>query len=228
MKQLLGRTFLITGATGGLGDAVTAAFVEAGAFVAASARKVDSSSPAQLAVPADLTTAGGAELAVQTVLAARGQLDGVIHVLGGFATDGATQDTSEQTWDKMFALNTKSPFLVFRAALKPMREAGRGRIVAVGSRAGEVPGPALSAYASSKAALHALVKVIAAENRDSGITANVVLPSTIDTKTNRAAMPAADFQKWVRPESIAGLLVWLASDESADVNGALIPIYGRA
>ncbi|WP_321470335.1 SDR family NAD(P)-dependent oxidoreductase [uncultured Paludibaculum sp.] len=228
MKLLLGKTILITGATGGLGEAVTAAFVEAGAFVAASARKVDSSSPAQLAVPADLTTAEGAEAAVRTVLEARGQLDGVVHVLGGFATDGETQDTSEQTWDKMFALNTRSPFLVFRAALKPMRVAGRGRIIAVGSRAGEVHPAGLAAYAASKAALHSLVQVIAAENKFTGITANVVLPSTIDTAVNRAAMPDADFLHWVRPESIAGLLVWLASDASADVSGALIPVYGKA
>lgn len=228
MKVLLGKTFLITGATGGLGEAVTDAFVEAGAFVAASARKIGSASTAQLAVPADLTTAEGAEHAVATVLAARGQLDGVVHVLGGFAMDGETQDTAEATWDHMFALNTKAPFLVFRAALKPMRSAGRGRVLAVGSRAGEEAPGGLSAYAASKAALHSLVKVIAAENRQTGITANVVLPSTIDTAANRAAMPAADFARWVRPESIAGLLVWMASDASADVSGALIPVYGRA
>lgn len=228
MKLLLGKTILITGATGGLGETVTAAFVEAGAFVAASARKVDSSSPAQLAIPGDLTTAEGAEAAVRTVLQARGQLDGVVHILGGFATDGETQETSEQTWDKMFALNTKSPFLVFRAALKPMRAAGGGRIIAVGSRAGETAPAGLSAYAASKAALHSLVQVVAAENKSTGITANVVLPSTIDTAVNRAAMPGADFTQWVKPESIAGLLVWLASDASADVSGALIPVYGKA
>ncbi|QOY89156.1 SDR family oxidoreductase [Paludibaculum fermentans] len=228
MKLLLGKTILITGATGGLGEAVTAAFVEAGAFVAASARKVDSSNPAQLAVPADLTTAEGAEAAVRTVLEARGQLDGVVHVLGGFATDGETQDTSEQTWDKMFALNTRAPFLVFRAALKPMRAAGRGRIIAIGSRAGETAPAGLSAYAASKAALDSLVQVIAAENKFTGITANVVMPSTIDTAANRAAMPDADFTRWVKPDSIAGLLVWLASDASADVSGALIPVYGKA
>ncbi len=228
MKLLLGKTILITGATGGLGEAVTAAFVEAGAFVAASARKVDSSNPAQMAVPADLTTVDGAEAAVRTVLEARGQLDGVVHVLGGFATDGETQDTSEQTWDKMFALNTRSPFLVFRAALKPMRAAGRGRIIAIGSRAGETAPAGLSAYAASKAALDCLVRVIAAENKFTGITANVVLPSTINTAANRAAMPGADFAKWVKPDSIAGLLVWLASDASADVSGALIPVYGKA
>jgi NAD(P)-dependent dehydrogenase (short-subunit alcohol dehydrogenase family) len=109
-----------------------------------------------------------------------------------------------------------------------MTKAGKGRIVAVGSRAAVEPMANFAAYSVSKAALVTLVKTVALEVKDSGITANIVLPSVIDTPANRAAMPSADASKWVTPESIAGLLVWLASDAARDVNGAAIPIYGRA
>ena len=117
---------------------------------------------------------------------------------------------------------------MFRAVLPPMIQAKRGRIVAVGSRAAVEPGANYAGYNVSKAALVTLVKTIALEVRDHGLTANVVLPSIIDTPVNRAAMPRADFSKWVQPESIANLLVWLALAEAADVNGAVIPIYGRS
>jgi NAD(P)-dependent dehydrogenase (short-subunit alcohol dehydrogenase family) len=109
-----------------------------------------------------------------------------------------------------------------------MLQAGKGRIVAIGSRTGVEPAAGLSAYGVSKAALIALMRTIAAEVRNSGVTANIVSPSVIDTPANRAASPAADFSKWVQPESIARLLVFVASDAAADVNGAVIPIYGRA
>jgi NAD(P)-dependent dehydrogenase (short-subunit alcohol dehydrogenase family) len=104
----------------------------------------------------------------------------------------------------------------------------RGRIVAVGSRAAVEASPNFASYAVSKAAVVALVKNLAAELKDSGITANAILPSTIDTPANRQAMPKADFSRWVAPESIAKLILWLCSAEAADVNGAVIPIYGRA
>jgi NAD(P)-dependent dehydrogenase (short-subunit alcohol dehydrogenase family) len=109
-----------------------------------------------------------------------------------------------------------------------MIEARRGRIVAIGSRAAVEPSPKLAAYAVSKAALVALVKNTAAEVKDLGITANVVLPSTIDTAANRSAMRQSDFSKWVTPESIAKTLLWLTSDAASDISGAVIPIYGRA
>ncbi|MGA3190060.1 MAG: SDR family oxidoreductase, partial [Bryobacteraceae bacterium] len=100
--------------------------------------------------------------------------------------------------------------------------------VAVGSRAAVEPMPKFAAYAVSKAGLVALVKNVAAEGKDLGITANVVLPSTIDTPLNRQAMPQADFSRWVTPDSIAKTLVWLASNAAGDVSGSVIPIYGRA
>jgi NAD(P)-dependent dehydrogenase (short-subunit alcohol dehydrogenase family) len=128
----------------------------------------------------------------------------------------------------MLGLNLRSAYMIFRAVLPGMLKAGKGRIVAVGARAAIEPIANFAAYSVSKAALVALVKTVALEVKDSGITANAVLPSVIDTPANRAAMPAADASKWVTPESIASLLVWLASDVARDVNGAAIPIYGQA
>lgn len=228
MEALAQKTVLITGASGGLGEEVCRAFQQAGAFVAGAARRADQLKHCDLAVAADLTTAAGAAGAIAAVLAARPALDAVVHLMGGFAADGVAQETTSETWDRMMDLNARSAFLLFRAALPPMVAQGRGRIIAAGSRAGVAMPAGLSAYAASKAALHALIQVIAAENKHTGVTANAVLPSTIDTAANRAAMPGADPALWVSPGSIAGLLVWLASDAAGDVNGTLIPIYGGA
>jgi NAD(P)-dependent dehydrogenase (short-subunit alcohol dehydrogenase family) len=107
-----------------------------------------------------------------------------------------------------------------------MRRAGSGRIIAIGSRAAEDPGPSVGAYSASKAALVSLIRTVALENKDLGITANVLLPGTMDTPANRKAMPGADTSKWVEPASVAALLAWLASDTGKDVNGAVIPVYG--
>jgi NAD(P)-dependent dehydrogenase (short-subunit alcohol dehydrogenase family) len=108
-----------------------------------------------------------------------------------------------------------------------MRRAGGGRIVAIGSRAAESPGATVGAYSASKAALVSLIRTVAIENKDAGITANVILPGTMDTPANRAAMPGADISQWVQPASVASLIVWLASDAGKDVTGAAIPVYGR-
>jgi NAD(P)-dependent dehydrogenase (short-subunit alcohol dehydrogenase family) len=155
-------------------------------------------------------------------------VDALLHLVGGFGGGQPVAETPDETWDKMLGLNLRSAYTIFRAVLPGMLKAGKGRIVAVGARAAIEPIANFAAYSVSKAALVALVKTVALEVKDSGITANVVLPSVIDTPANRAAMPAADASKWVTPESIAGLLVWLVSDAARDVNGAAIPIYGRA
>jgi NAD(P)-dependent dehydrogenase (short-subunit alcohol dehydrogenase family) len=127
----------------------------------------------------------------------------------------------------MVDLNLNAAFYSVRAALAPMIEAGYGRIVAIGSKTAVEPVATLAAYGASKAALVALIRTVALEVKRSGVTANVVLPTVIDTPANRAADPKADFSRWVKPESIARLLLWLASEEAADVNGSVVPIYGR-
>jgi NAD(P)-dependent dehydrogenase (short-subunit alcohol dehydrogenase family) len=107
-----------------------------------------------------------------------------------------------------------------------MRRTGAGRILAIGSRAAENPGPGVGAYSASKAALVSLIRTVAVENKDLAITANVLLPGTMDTPANRNAMPGADTSTWVQPASVASLIVWLASEAGKDVNGAVIPVYG--
>jgi len=228
---MTGRVALISGASGGLGETVVRTFLEAGYRVAGTARawKKDRIPEGEfLPLEADLTTAAGCGAAVAAARERWGGLDAAVHLMGGFAADGSIALTSEETWDRMMALNAKGAFLFFRAVLKPMLEAGSGRIVAVGSRAGVAPGAGLSAYSASKAALHALVLAAAEEVKDSGVTVNAVLPGTIDTPANRAAMPRADFGTWVPPAALAAMIVHLASEESAHINGALIPIYGRS
>lgn len=217
---------IITGAGGGLGTAVCRAFLDRGAQVVGVEKSWRETMPFPT-VSADLTTADGCAAMVAEALK-HGPIDALVHLVGGFSGGSPIAETTEQTWDMMMNVNVRIAFLVMRAALKPMIEAKRGRIVAVGSRAAVEASPNLAAYAVSKAALVALIKNVAAETKDQGITANAVLPSTIDTAANRKAMPHADFSTWVAPQAIAKLIVWLASGEAADVSGAVIPIYGRA
>jgi len=217
---------LITGANGGLGSAVAQAFLDSGAKVTGASR----SWPEPVSFPTvsvDIGSAEGCDAMVAEALR-QGPLDALVHLVGGFGGGSPVAETSDKIWDGMMTLNLRTAFCAMRAALKPMTAARRGRIVAIGSRAAVEPSPNFSAYAVSKAALVALVKNVAAEGKNLGITANVVLPSTIDTPQNRKAMPDSDFSRWVRPESIARLLVWLTSDSAADVSGAVIPIYGKA
>jgi len=218
---------LITGASGGLGEAVVEAFLATGATVYGANRAWKNqphSNPRFHPIEANLTEAAECDRVAKLA----GPVDALLHLVGGFDGGKPVAETPDETWDKILDLNLRSAQKIFRAVLPSMTKAGKGRIVAVGSRAGVEPMANFAAYSVSKAALVTLVKTVALEVKDSGITANIVLPSVIDTPANRAAMPSADASKWVTPESIAGLLVWLASDAARDVNGAVIPIYGRA
>ena len=218
---------LITGANGGLGSAVVEAFLATDATVygADLAWKHQPHSNARFhPIEANLLEAPECDRVAKLA----DPVDALLHLVGGFGGGQPVAETPDETWDKMLGLNLRSAYTIFRAVLPGMLKAGKGRIVAVGARAAIEPIANFAAYSVSKAALVALVKTVALEVKDSGITANAVLPSVIDTPANRAAMPAADASKWVTPESIAGLLVWLVSDAARDVNGAAIPIYGRA
>ncbi len=130
------------------------------------------------------------------------------------------------TFQRMLDLNLNSVFHILRAAVPALRQTGNGRVIAIGSRAAVDPGPSVGAYSASKAAMVSLIRTAALENKDAGLTANVILPGTMDTPANRQAMPGADFAKWVRPATVASLIVWLARDAGRDVNGAVIPVYG--
>ena len=126
----------------------------------------------------------------------------------------------------MLAMNLRAAFHFIKAVVPGMRAQGSGRILAIGSRTAVVPTATLGAYSASKAALVSLVQTVALENKDRGITANVILPGTMDTPANRKAMPDADPARWVAPAQVAALLVHLASDAGSNINGAVIPILG--
>jgi NAD(P)-dependent dehydrogenase (short-subunit alcohol dehydrogenase family) len=215
---------LITGASGGLGSAVVERFLSDGHTVIGVARSWPAGNYRHATIAADLTRSDGC-----TAMAAEaGDVEAVVHLMGGFAGGEDLTGTDEATWDQMMNVNLRSAFLTFRAILPRMRERNHGRIIAVGSRTGTDPAPGLSAYGVSKAGLVHLIRTLALELKHTDITSNVVMPSTIDTAANRKAMPSADHSKWVSPSSIATVVFWLASDAARDVSGAVIPIYGKS
>jgi NAD(P)-dependent dehydrogenase (short-subunit alcohol dehydrogenase family) len=222
-------TVLITGAKGGLGSAVTQAFLNAGATVAGVSRSIrdsDFDHPSFFAVPGELTSFDAAQLVVDAVVARTGRVDALVHLVGSFA-GGSVADTDEATADEQWNVNFRSTFLMVKAVLPVMRAQGAGRIVATGSRAAIEAAPNAGVYSASKAAVVALIRAVAAENADAGISANVILPGTMDTPANRKAMPGADFSRWVSTEQVAALIVALASSTLSHVTGAAVPIYGR-
>ena len=224
-----GKVVLVTGADGGLGTHVTQALLDAGATVVGVSRRIqqsDFSSPAFTALAAEISTGESAKRMVAGVIAKLGKLDVVVHTVGGFAGGQTVAETDDTTFQQMFDINLNSAFHLLRAVIPQMRKAGQGCIIAIGSRAALEPGAGVGAYSASKAALVSLIRTVATENKDRGMTANVILPGTMDTPANRNAMPGADKSKWVQPMNVASLVIWLASDAGKDVNGAMIPVYG--
>ena len=227
---MIEKTALVTGADGGLGVHVTKALLDAGFLVAGLAPKIkqsDFDDPRFTALPARLDSLEAAKRSADAVITKFGKIDVLAHLVGGFAGGPSVAETDDATFRRMFEMNVDSAFHILRAVLPHMRKAGTGRIIAIGSRAAESPGPGVGAYSASKAALVSLIRTVAVENKDSGITANVILPGTIDTPANRKAMPKADITNWVQPAAIASLMVWLASDAAGDMTGGVIPLYGR-
>jgi NAD(P)-dependent dehydrogenase (short-subunit alcohol dehydrogenase family) len=225
-----GKIALVTGANGGLGTHVTKALLDAGFTVVGLAPRIQQSDfdhPNFIALPAVLTSLATARKEVDSVLAHCGRIDVLAHLVGGFAGGQTVAAMDDATWQRMFDANLNSAFHILRAVIPEMRKAGGGRIIAIGSRAAEDPGPKVGAYSASKAALVSLMKTVALENKDAGITANVILPGTMDTPPNRKDMPGADISQWVQPASVASLIVWLVGDAGKDVTGAAIPVYGR-
>jgi NAD(P)-dependent dehydrogenase (short-subunit alcohol dehydrogenase family) len=227
---MAGKVALVTGANGGLGKSVTKALLDAGFSVVGLAPKIDVSDfdhPHFTALPTSLNSLDVAKKAVETVMAHFGKIDILAHLVGAFAGGSTVAETDDATFQRMFDANLNSAFHILRAVIPEMRKAKEGRIIVIGSRQAEEPGPKVGAYSASKAAVVSLVKTVALENKDLGITANVILPGTMDTPANRTAMPKADASQWVQTESVASLIVWLAGDAGKDVTGAAIPVYGR-
>jgi NAD(P)-dependent dehydrogenase (short-subunit alcohol dehydrogenase family) len=224
-----GKVVLVTGASGGLGTYVTQAFLDTGATVIGTSRKIqqsDFSSPSFTALPAEISSLEGAHALVDQVVARFGKLDVLAHTVGGFAGGQSIADTDDDTFQRMFELNLNSVFHILRATIPVLRQTGNGRVIAIGSRAAVEPGAGVGAYSASKAAMVSLIRTVALENKEARLTANVILPGTMDTPANRKSIPNADFSKWVRPSTVASLITWLASDAGKDINGAVIPVYG--
>jgi NAD(P)-dependent dehydrogenase (short-subunit alcohol dehydrogenase family) len=229
MPDLTGKVAVITGAKGGLGSFVTAAFLEAGASVAGVSRSIgpsDFDHPRFAPISAELSSGDAAEAAIGKATSRFGRLDAVVHLVGGWAGGSLLEDTDDPTFDRMLDVNLRSTFFVLRAAARRMRAQRSGRLLAIGSKAAIEPQRRSGAYSVSKSGVVALVRAFASELRDANVTVNVLLPSTMDTPQNRAAMPGADPSRWVDPRHVAELLVFLASDAASAISGAAIPIYG--
>ncbi len=228
MPILDGTTALITGAKGGLGTSVTRAFLDAGAQVIGVSRSIQASDfahPAFTPLPANLTDPAAVNAMIADAIARFGRIDALVHVAGGFAGGKGLAETDDATLEQMLDLNLRSAFYLTRAIVPHLRKQGSGRILAVASRQAVDPMSGTGAYNVSKAALVSLIRTLALENKDRGITANAVLPGTMDTPGNRAF--GGDTSGWVDPAQVAALLVHLASPLASQVTGAAIPVYGR-
>src|SRR5215470_6700170 len=223
------KVVLITGAKGGLGSFVTQRFLSAGAKVIGSSRSIsqeDFPQPNFTPLPVDFTKPGAVRDAIESIVLRLGRLDVLVHVLGGFAGGQTIAETDDSIWEQMRDLNLTSAFYVLRAAIPHLRKAGNGRIVAIGSLTAVEPHPRLGAYVTFKAALTMLVRTVALENKDAGLTANVILPGTMDTPANRKSMPEADFSKWVQPKDVADLILSLSDTRMRKFSGVAVPIEG--
>lgn len=222
------RTVLVTGGTGGLGGAVTAAFLDAGWRVVVPQRQ-PGTDDGPVRVVADLLTPEGAARAVEAATAEpAAPLRAVVNLVGGYAADGLVHETPVEEFERMLRLNLRPTYLVTHAALPHLMASGDGAVVCVSARAAVSPFPGASGYAAAKAAVRAFAETVAVEYRQRGVRCNTVLPSVIDTPANRAAQPDADHGRWVPPAEIAEVIRFLASPESAPTSGASIPVYGRA
>jgi NAD(P)-dependent dehydrogenase (short-subunit alcohol dehydrogenase family) len=228
-------TVLVTGATGGLGPAVVAAFLADGWRVVATSR---SGRPPQdlvghdhlepvatdLFEPADVAEA----VTVAAADRAGAPLKALVNLVGGYAVGGLVQETPVEQFERQLTLNLRPTYLVTKAVLPHLVDAGGGAIVCMSARAAVRPFRGAAGYASAKAAVIAFAQAVAVEYRSAGVRCNAVLPSLIDTPANRDREPDADASKWVPPEQVAAVIRFLCSDDSAPTSGAAIPVYGRA
>jgi NAD(P)-dependent dehydrogenase (short-subunit alcohol dehydrogenase family) len=226
----MARSVVVTGGTGGLGAAVTRAFLDDGRHVVVpwlfeqELERVEEHERLTL-VQADLMDPAAA---AEVVAAAGDDLGALVNLVGGFAQGGRVHETPVDEFEKQLRLNLRPTYLMCAAALPRLLAGGGGAIVCVSSRAGVSPFAGAAGYITAKAAVLAFVDVLHAEYRDDGIRANAVLPSTIDTPANRRSMPDADFDRWVRPEEIARVVRFLCSEDAAVTSGGHVPVYGRA
>lgn len=229
-----GKTVLVAGGTGGLGRAVSLAFLETGARVTATYRNPDEFAALGSAAGAardrlsghvvDVTDEATVRGLIGEIVRPGGKLDALVNCVGGFAGGTKLWETDPNVFDRMLDLNFRSGLALCRAVVPAMLAQGGGSIVNVASRAAIDHGAGLSAYASSKAAALALIDALAADLAGTSVRVNSILPSIIDTAANRRAMPKADFSKWPKPEEIARVILFLCGEEARLVRGAAIPV----
>lgn len=226
------KTALITGAAGHLGRAVTQNFHAQGlrlvlmdqhaeTLIAAFSHMSDT-----LPIAVDLRERAQVGTAVEQAVARFGGIDVWCHIAGGFRMGEPVHETSDTTWDFLMDLNARTLVHVAHAVVPNMLARGGGKIIAIGAGAAQRGGAQMGAYSASKSALIRLTESMSAELKDKGVNVNCVLPSIIDTPANRAAMPKADASRWVRPEALAEVIAFLASDGARAIHGASINVTG--
>jgi NAD(P)-dependent dehydrogenase (short-subunit alcohol dehydrogenase family) len=235
--KLEGKSVLVAGGTGGLGRAVTLAFLAQGAQVAVTYQRAQEFSSLQKGAgrtgpglnghAVDVTDEAACRELVKRVIAEQKRLDVLVNCVGAYAGGSPLWETDPKIFDQMLNLNLRSGFLLCRAAVPEMLKQGSGVIVNIASQAAVNHAAGAAAYVAAKAAAVAMIDSLAADLKGSGVRANSVLPSIIDTPANRAAMPKADFTKWPKAEEIAEVALFLCSDDAKLIHGASVPVYGN-
>lgn len=230
------QTVLIAGGTGGLGRAVSLAFLGqlARVFVtyrvesefAALKKAAGASSTSLEGYQVDVTNEAAVGQLVEKLALDNGRIDVLVNTVGAYAAGKPLWETEPRVFDQMLALNLRTGYLLSRAIIPIMLKQGSGAIVNTAARAAFDHAAAASAYAASKAAAVAMMDSLAADLKGTGVRVNSVLPSIINTEANRRAMPQADFSKWPKPEDIARVILFLCSKDARVIHGASIPVYG--
>lgn len=227
------RTVLVTGATGNLGRVVAAAFAARGANLGLLDRSVErlesaygKASEKRLYLPTDLLDAAQVEAAAKAAMVRFGRIDVLCDIAGGFRMGAPVHATSDGDWNFLFDVNARTLLHAARAVVPRMLAGGGGKIINVGAFAAQKGAASMGGYIAAKSAVIRLTESMAAELRDKNINVNCVLPTIIDTPENRAAMPKADSKKWVAPEDLANVIVFLASPAAKAIHGAAIPVTG--
>jgi len=231
-----GKVVLVAGGTGGLGRAVTLAFLEEGAKAVVTYRAQKGFDALKSAAGAngsrlegnivDVTDEAAVRQLIEKILAKHRQLDAMVNTVGGYAGGTKLWELETRVFEQLLALNLRSGYALSRAAVRAMLKEGRGAIVNVAAKAAVDHAGGAAAYAASKSAAVALLDSLAADLKGTGVRVNTILPSIIDTEANRKAMPKADFAKWPKPEDIARVMLFLCSDDAKVIHGAAIPVYG--
>jgi len=220
------RTVMLTGAAGNLGRAVAAAFGDANLVLLDLKRGNLQDSDRQLFIETDLLNAQSVQAAIDKAVQRFKRIDVLCNIAGGFRMGASVHETADKDWDFMFNVNARTVLNMSRAVVPVMLKGGGGKIVNIGAFAAQKGAAQMGAYIASKSAVIRLTETMAAELREQNINVNCVLPTIIDTPENRAAMPKADAKRWVAPQDLAQVIVFLASDAARAIHGAALPVTG--